>query len=92
MQVPRMLPWYIVTAALLVAIHYIAPQQLTVVVYKVCLVTLAALLAYLIDRSLYKRAGDRITAALPRDNYSAARILSRALVFVACVLGVSLGL
>lgn len=83
--------WYIVTIALVVAIHFVAPQQLSVVTYKVLLVTLAAVLALTIDRSLFKRWGPLVDGML-RDNLGAARMISRALVFLAVVLGVSLGL
>lgn len=83
--------WYIVTISLMVTIHFVAPQQLTVVVYKVALVTLAAVLTYMIDGSLFKRASDRVNCR-QRDVFSAARMLSRALVFLGVVLGVSLGL
>ena len=88
---PRKWQWYIVTAALMVAIYFVAPQQLSVVTYKVLLVSLAGVLALTIDRSLYKRWGPLIDG-MERSNVGAARVLARALVFLAVVLGVSLGL
>lgn len=91
MNAPRMWQWYIVTAALLVAINVVAPQQISVVAYKALLVSLAAVLGLMIDRSLYKRWGPLIDG-MERSNVGAARVLARALVFLAVVLGVSLGL
>ena len=91
MKLPRMWQWYLITVGLVVAIHFVAPQQLSVVTYKVLLVTLAAVLAFTIDRSLFKAWGV-LTEGMVRDNLGAARVLARALVFLAVVLGVSLGL
>lgn len=89
---PRMWDWAIYALVLLVIVWLVAPAQLSVVVYKVTLLALATVLAYLIDRSLFKRVRDRVNEKMPRDVFSAARLLARALVFLAVVLGVTLGL
>src|SRR5690349_16693959 len=89
---PRMWDWALYAIGLLLVVWLVAPAQLSVVVYKVTLLALATVLAYVIDRSLFKRARDRIDNKMPRDVFSAARLLSRALVFLAVVLGITLGL
>jgi hypothetical protein len=89
---PRMSGWTLLAVVLIGAVYLVAPAQLSVVVYKVTLLALATVLAYLIDRSLFKRVRDRVNENMPRDVFSAARLLARALVFVAVVLGITLGL
>jgi hypothetical protein len=89
---PRMSGWTLLAVVLIGAVYLVAPAQLSVVVYKVTLLALATVLAYLIDRSLFKRVRDRVNEKMPRDVFSAARLLARALVFVAVVLGITLGL
>ena len=92
MKLFRMWDWwaYALVAALFVA--WIAPAQLQVTAYKVSLVTLALVMGYLADRALFKRAADRIDWNQPRDAYSAARLIARALIVLAVVLGVTQGL
>jgi len=89
-RLPRMWLWTIVTLCLLLALAYIRPEQLQVVLYKGALVTLAATLGYWIDRSLYPYA-DR-----PHQCNTAMSLvgawLRRALIVLACVLGMTLGL
>ena len=92
MKIPRMSDWFVYAVLLVGLIWWIAPQQLSVVAYKVTLLALAAVLAYMIDRSLFKRTGDSIDHHMLRDNVSAARLLARALVFLGTVLGVTLGI
>jgi hypothetical protein len=84
--------WTLVTVVLIGAIAYIAPQQLQVVTYKTLLLTLAVVLAYHADRALYARVRDRLGEDMPRDVFSAARLLTRAIVFLAVVLGMMLGI
>lgn len=88
-RAPRMTSWTLITLVLLLVLAAIAPEQLQVVLYKAGLVTLGATLAYWIDRSLFPDArphecGD--TFAL------AAAWLRRALIVLACVIGLTLGL
>ena len=91
-KLPRMWDWILLTVALFVLVWYVAPQQLQIVLYKTLLVSLAAVLTFWIDRSLFARMSDRIESKMKRDIVSAARVLSRALIFLGCVLGMSLGL
>ncbi|MCO1337155.1 putative holin, partial [Microbulbifer sp. OS29] len=80
-------------------------QQLPVVLYKTALVTGAVVLAYWLDRSLfhYARPHDFFQLALQvqNDSLDGARALRlvaslatlrRALIILACVLGLTLGL
>ncbi len=89
-RLPRMWLWSIITLCLLLALAFIRPEQLQVVLYKGALVTLAACLGYWIDRSLYPYA-DR-----PHQCSAALLLigawLRRAVIVLACVLGMTLGL
>lgn len=89
--VRRMWGWLVLSAVLLLLIHATAPQQVEVIVYKTALVTLAAALAYLVDRSLYRRLRG-INTAMPQDMLSAARVLARAIVLLAIVVGITGGI
>ena len=89
--IPRMGGWAATTVALMGVIWQLAPQQAPVILYKLSLVSMAACMAYWVDRSLFKRVMDRINADTPRDLYGAARVLVRGLIFLGVVLGLSLG-
>jgi multidrug efflux pump subunit AcrA (membrane-fusion protein) len=90
---PRLWVWMIIAAALLVGVFHVSPQQFPVVLYKLSMVTVSAVVAYWIDRSLFgESAQARMDPLMSRDTYSAARLLARALVYVGTVLGVTLGL
>ncbi len=104
---PRLTLWILVSVFLLVALALAAPEQMPVIAYKVALVTLGVVLAYWLDRALFPYArpheymprpmgpggcspdpqeADRHTVAF------AAACLRRALIVLACVLGLTLGL
>ncbi len=55
-RAPRLFGWALITLALLVAVWALAPQQLPVSLYKLSLVTLAAVVGYWLDRSLFPYA------------------------------------
>ena len=55
-RAPRLWEWALITLALLVAVWALAPQQLPVSLYKLSLVTLAAVVGYWLDRSLFPYA------------------------------------
>ncbi len=55
-RAPRLWGWALITLALLVAVWGLAPQQLPVSLYKLSLVTLAAVVGYWLDRSLFPYA------------------------------------
>ena len=56
LRAPRMTLWTIIALCLLLALAEIRPEQLQVVLYKAGLVTLAAVIGYWIDRSLFPYA------------------------------------
>jgi hypothetical protein len=91
---PRMWDWVLLSILLLAGVWWVAPQQLTVVLYKSLLVSIAAAATCWVDWSL--RSHFMRTAAAskkePADIVVAAIILSRALVFLGCVLGMTMGL
>ena len=88
----RMRTWIGLTALLLLLVWWIAPQQISVVVYKAVLLTLATVLAYQIDRGLFQHAPGMHALLSTNPMIAAARLLSRAVVFLGCVLGVTLGI
>ena len=55
-QAPRLWGWLLITLALLACVWAIAPHQLPVSLYKLSLVTLAAVVGYWLDRSLFPYA------------------------------------
>lgn len=55
-RLKRLLGWQFMAVLLLVLIALVSPQQLTVVIYKISLITLAAVLGYWLDRSLFPKA------------------------------------
>ena len=87
----RMPGWAAGAAGLLGLLAWLSPPQVEVLLFKLSLVTLALLLGYLADRSLFARA-PRVDSALPPDVYGGARLLARALVVLAVILGVTMGI
>lgn len=90
---PRLTLWAFWAALLLFAISWLSPHQLPLVLYKLALVTLAAVLGYWLDRGLfpYDRPhtyGETGEDLMPRG----LAMLRRALIVLACVLGLTLGL
>lgn len=53
---PRLCGWLMTAAGLLMVIGLVSPQQLPVVLYKLALITLAAVAGYWLDRSLFPKA------------------------------------
>lgn len=92
-HLPRLFDVMLVTLILFGAVYWLAPQQLGIVVYKTLLVTLAAVIAYWIDRAFYKLLSERLDASMsPHSQVSAARIVARALIFIGAVLAMAFGL
>ncbi|AJQ51250.1 membrane protein [Pseudomonas putida S13.1.2] len=80
--------WTLITIGLLIGLYLIAPSKIAVVLYKAALVTGGAVLAYWIDRALFPYARpDQVHAA--HQPWAGIR---RALIVLACVLGLTLGL
>ncbi|AJY31397.1 hypothetical protein BTM_3828 [Burkholderia thailandensis 34] len=53
---PRLTSWIVAAIVLIVAIALMSPQQLPVSLYKLSLVSLAAVVAYWLDRGLFPYA------------------------------------
>ena len=88
--VPRMTVFAVISLLLLLAIYAVRPEQLQVVLYKACLVTIGAVLGYYIDRALF------LVESRPHQCIGGIHIvgawLRRALIVTACILGLTLGL
>ena len=85
----RMTDWLIVALVLALVVWLMAPQQLPVSIYKLSLISLAAVAGYWIDRSLFPYARpDDLSLS---DLQTASAYLRRAFIVGACIIGVSLG-
>lgn len=90
-KLPRMADWILITVILTALVYVLSPQQLPVSLYKLSLITTAAVVGYWIDRSLfpYARPDDtRLTDARERS----AAMLRRAIIVGCAMLAVSLGM
>ena len=67
-KLPRLTSWWLIALALSLAVFIIAPQQLPVTIYKMSLISLAAVAGYWIDRSVFHYA---------RPNTDALRVLDQ---------------
>ncbi len=87
-RAPRLTFWTLITIGLLIGLYLIAPSKIAVVLYKAALVTGGGVLGYWIDRALFPYARpDQVRAA--HQPWAGIR---RALIVLACVLGLTLGL
>lgn len=86
---PRLWGWALITAVLLLAVWALAPQQAAVTLYKVSLVTLAAVVGYWLDRSMFPYGRPDDLADDP-DAFGAA-MLRRAIVVAAAMVAMGLG-
>jgi hypothetical protein len=86
---PRMSSWLAIAAALSTVIALVAPHQLGVTLYKLSLVSLAAVAGYWIDRALFPYARPDELALSEMETVAA--YIRRAIVVAACIVGVSLG-
>lgn len=103
---PRLMGWLVLAVVLLLGLAFAAPEQMPVIVYKLALVLLGAVLAYWIDRALfpYGRPHSCLPGVLSGSvtmrgptTYAheirfAVACIRRALIVLACVLGLTLGL
>ena len=85
----RMIDWVVITLLLTLAIGLLAPHQLGVTLYKLSLVSLAAVAGYWIDRSLFPYARPDELALSEMETVAA--YIRRAILVAACIVGVSLG-
>jgi hypothetical protein len=63
-RLPRLTGWSLITLVLLFAVWALAPHQLPVSLYKLSLVSLAAVVGYRLDRSLFPYARPDVFLAL----------------------------
>jgi len=63
---PRLSFWIVITLALTLAVGLLAPHQLGVTLYKISLVSLAAVLGYWIDRSVFPYARPHYPLMIPQ--------------------------
>lgn len=95
MTMPRMWEWVLATVLLVGALLFIAPENGKVMLYKLGLVTLAAVLGYWLDRTLFRASqpGTLKRSRVKGANVPyAAAMIRRALIVSAAILGVALGL
>lgn len=91
---PRLSGWLLITLVLLACVWAIAPQQLPVSLYKLSLVTLAAVVGYWIDRSLFPYARPDIFfqyRTVPATTLLAAAMIRRAIIVGCAMLAMGLG-
>ncbi|MCW2488895.1 putative holin [Candidatus Symbiopectobacterium sp. NZEC127] len=91
-RLKRLLGWQFMAVLLLVLIALVSPQQLTVVIYKISLITLAAVLGYWLDRSLFPKATPGQYLEHSPDLVFAAALIRRAIIVAAVCLAVAMGL
>lgn len=105
-RLKRLLGWQLTAVLLLAVIALVSPQQLPVVIYKISLITLAAVLGYWLDRSLFPKAalGQYLVhdpelmkcGEYPvKNGYQrvfAAALIRRAIIVAAVCLAVAMGL
>lgn len=90
---PRLSGWLLASAILFALIALISPQQLPVVIYKLSLISLAALLGYWLDRSLFPYARPNYFQMDKNEQQLfAAAMLRRAVIVAAVCLAVAMGL
>lgn len=90
-QAKRFKWWWLLSVAPVIAVMFIAPQQGGVLLFKVAQLSIGVLLVYAADRALFKHA-PRISIDMPRDNLSAALVISRAIVALAVLIALTLGI
>lgn len=66
-KLPRLTSWWLIALALSLAVFLIAPQQLPVSLYKLNLISLAALAGYWIDRKVFPYARPQVSALRDLD-------------------------
>ena len=90
-HVKRFGGWWLLALIPLGAVLVLAPQQGEVLLYKLCQVAIAVLLSYWADRVIFRNA-PQIDPAMPRDIVSAARLLTRAIVVLGILVGLTVGI
>ncbi|EBD3217976.1 hypothetical protein DXM62_13280 [Salmonella enterica] len=103
---PRLWGWLLAAVVMFLVIAVVSPQQLPVVVYKLSLISLAAVLGYWLDRSLFPKARPgqfqrHVPQLMDIGRYPvevgchmvfAATLIRRAIIVAAVCLAVAMGL
>jgi len=82
--------WWVAALGLVVVIGFLASQQLEVLAYKVAQVCVGLLMSYVADRTLFSNAPD-VNCDMT-GTVAAARLHVRAIITLAVVLGITIGL
>lgn len=105
-RLPRLSNWWLIAVALSAVVLLIAPQQLPVSLYKLSLISLAALAGYWLDRALYPYARPHeldpgairadapvahVTLHVAQSREFSAAMLRRAVIVAAAMISVALG-
>lgn len=93
-RAPRLWDLIILAIVLAVVIFVLRPQDAPLVLYKLALVFLGGVLGYWIDRSLFPYARPHLFLAPKRYDsiLASAVMLRRALIVLAAMIGVTLGI
>jgi hypothetical protein len=83
--------WWLGCLVLIGVIGLYANQQLPVLMFKAAQVCLGLMLAYVADRTLFSNAPN-ISCEMPTDMVGAARIVARAIVALAVIVGLTVGI
>lgn len=83
--------WWLIALVALALVMWFAPQQGEVLVYKLCQVAIALILSLYADRAMFKHAPG-FSPEDPRDVVCAARMLSRAVLVLAIIVGLTVGI
>lgn len=67
-KLPRLTSWWLIALILSLAVFWIAPQQLPVSLYKLNLISLAAIAGYWIDRAVFPYARPQLSALRALDD------------------------
>ncbi|SIS88140.1 putative holin [Neptunomonas antarctica] len=89
-RLPRLFFWLLITVALTLAVAYLAPYQLTVTLYKISLVSLAAVLGYWIDRAVFPYARPHQLMS-SKDVAGDCATIRRVILMSAIIIAIALG-
>ncbi len=90
-QTKRFGLWWVGSIAALFGVMWLAPQQGSVLLYKLAQVMVGLLLAYWADRALFRNAPD-IDEAMERDVLSAGRLMARAILALGILTSLAIGI
>lgn len=92
-RLPRLSGWFLITVLLLACVWAIAPQQLPVSLYKLSLVSLAAVVGYWLDRSIfpYARPDEFLPECVNNAHLLGVAMLRRAIIIGCAMLTMGLG-